>query len=314
MHVVITGGLGFIGSRIARRLLDLGHRVTLLDDMSTSVTDLVEGADIVKVDIRDENAVAALRLADSTCLMHLGGASSGPASAKDPVGTVADGYRITYNALNLAVRLEAKRFLHASSMVVYGDVAADQNPVREDRPCLPKSPYAIMKFANERQVEAFCQEHGIGFNNLRLFNVYGPGQDLSRMDQGLVSIFLSLLLKSPNIVSKGALERFRDIVHIDDVAEAWILAATRCAADGPLNIASGHSISVGAIIDALASELGRAGELNVEVADGSPGDLFGISADISALRAATEFEPRYPPEKGVRQFARWAVTQRTAAR
>lgn len=307
MHVVITGGLGFIGSRIANRLLTEGHQVTVLDNLATSVVKTIPGADVLHVDLRDEASVAALALPRADCIMHLAGPSSGPASAKNPVGTVADGYRITYNALELAARLNVQRFLHASSMNVYGDVAAENNPVREDVPCLPISHYGVGKFANERLVENFCKARGMGFNNLRMFNVYGPGQDLSRMDQGLVSIFLAMLMKSPKIVSMGPLERFRDVVHIDDVVHAWALCATRNSANGALNVGSGKAITIKDLIFIIAEELGITTQLEIKVAEGTPGDLFGIVSDISALSAATGFSPRFSPVQGVRQFTRWAM-------
>ena len=132
---------------------------------------------------------------------------AGTAAAKDPAGTVSRGYQLTFNTLQLAARLKVKRFLNASSMVVYGNIPVDQNPVSEDVRCLPISHYAVGKFANERLVEIFCAEAGIGYNQMRMFNVYGPGQDLARMDQGVVSIFLAMLLKSPKLLSRGALER-----------------------------------------------------------------------------------------------------------
>jgi UDP-glucose 4-epimerase len=306
MHVVITGGLGYIGSRIARRLLGEGHWVSILDNGSTATIEELPGTRLVQVDLRKEEAVHSIRLPAADCMMHLAGPSSGPASAKDPVGTVADGYRVTFNALELAARLGIKRFLNASSMTVYGNVKLEDNPVNEDHPCRPISHYAIGKFANERLVEVYCRGCNISYNHLRMFNVYGPGQDLSRMDQGLVSIFLAMLLQGPKVVSRGPLERFRDVVHIDDVVGAWVQCAIGNPADGPLNVGSGEAITIKNLIQTLADELGSRESLSIEEAEGIPGDIFGIVADISALRNVTGYSPRYSPERGVRQFARWS--------
>ena len=310
MHVVITGGLGFIGSRIGSSLLKEGHRVSLLDNSATSVVAGLPGAELHKVNLMDPASSGGLKIDKADCMMHLAGPSSGMASAKDPVGTISAGYQITFNALELASRIGVTRFLHASSMVVYGSVA--HNPVREDLPCAPISPYGIGKFANERLVDTYCSARDMGFVNFRMFNVYGPGQNLARTDQGLVSIFTAQLLKSPKIVSKGSLERFRDIVHIDDVALAWTLCATRGGARGPLNLGCGESITFRELIQTVADELGIKGKLEIQQAEGTPGDQFGICADISALRAATGFSPKMRPQDGVRDFARWAK-QSTAA-
>lgn len=309
MHFLITGGLGFIGSRIGTRLLSEGHQVTVFDNLTTSVGTTLPGAEVLRVDLRDKAAVAALNLSETHCLMHLAGPSSGMSSAKDPVGTIADGYRLTYNALELAARVGVKRVIHASSMNVYGNVRPEQNPVGEDLPCVPISHYAIGKFANERLVEVFCKERGISFVNLRMFNVYGPGQNLARTDQGLVSIFTAMLMKSPRAVSRGSVDRFRDVVHVDDVVTAWTLCATQNGINGTFNVGSGKAVTIKDLILTIADELGIEKKLQIEVADGTPGDLFGICADVSALRAATGFSPMIPPPEGIRQFVRWAVKQ-----
>lgn len=309
MHFIITGGLGFIGSRIGIRLLKEGHRVTVFDNLTTAVGTTLPGAEVLKVDLRDSQAMAALALPPADCLMHMAGPSSGMASAKDPVGTVAEGYRLTYNTLELAARLGVKRVLHASSMNVYGNVRPDQNPVKEELPCVPISHYAIGKFANERLVEVYCRERGISFVNLRMFNVYGPGQNLARTDQGLVSIFTAMLMKSPKAVSRGSLDRFRDVVHIDDVVTAWLSCATAKDLHGTFNVGSGKALTIKELLGTIADELGIGKKLELEVAAGTPGDLFGICADVSALRAATGFVPTVMPSEGVREFVRWAVKQ-----
>jgi UDP-glucose 4-epimerase len=310
MRVLITGGLGFIGSHIAMRLRDSGHPVTVVDNMLSSVADEIPGVDVVRADLSDGHAVESLPIPPADCVMHLAGPSSGMASAKDPVGTVATAYRVTLNALAVAARAGAARFLNASSMVVYGMIPAESNPVREDTPCLPVSHYAVAKFATERLVEIACRQQGASFAQVRMFNVYGPGQDLTRMDQGLVSIFLAMLLKSPKVVSKGSLDRFRDVVHIDDVVNSWIRIAEKNV-DGPVNIGCGEAVTYRRLIEILADELGLKDRLECVTAEGTPGDLFGICADISRLREVFGVSPRYRPEDGIRAFARWAQSRQS---
>ena len=310
MHFVITGGFGFIGSKTTQRLVGDGHQVTLLDNKTSHVIDSIPGADILPANLLDLDTLENLVISPCDCFLHIGGASSGPASIKDPVGTISNGYAMTYHALLLAERLRAKRFLFTSSMTVYGLVKPELCPVTEETPCLPISHYGVGKFANERLVEIFCRSKGISFNNLRLFNVYGPGQDLKRRDQGLVSIFLALLKESPNIVSRGKLDRFRDIVHVDDVVNALCLCAEKQIPSGPFNVGCGQSITIGEIILQLAEVLGIQKQLNVEEAEGTPGDIFGIYADISALKEATGYLPRYLPQEGIRQFTQWVINSK----
>ena len=306
MHVVITGGLGFIGSNITDRLLGEGHQVTILDNLTTSlVTDIPE-AEVVNVNLLDDSAVAAIDLPPADRLMLLARSSSGPDSMANPVEAVTREYRATYNTLVLAARLGVERVLHASTMTVYGNVMPEDNPVREDTPCLPESHYAIGKFANERLVEIFCKDHSMGFNNLRMFNVYGFANHARQIDHGLVDIFVDMVMNGEKVVSQGSLKRFRDLVHVDDVVTAWVLCATQNNTDGALNVGSGEAITIKDMIGAIADELGVANQLKVEVSADTPGDIFGIVADISALRAATRFSPAYSPYQGLRKFTRWA--------
>lgn len=303
MHVIITGGLGFIGSNIASRFCHDGHRVSLIARMSRPNALAIPGADVYKLDLLDDEAVESLDLSDADCMIHLAGPSSGMETYADPVKTIADGYRVTLNALRLAARVNVSRVLNASSVVVYGNAA--ESPVAETAPSLPISHYGIGKFCNERLVEIFCRDHAMRFNQLRFFTVYGQGQDFARMSHGLVSIFLSMLMKGPKVTSKGSLRRFRDIVHVDDVVEACVRCAASDIEDGPLNVGSGEAIYLEDIIKVIADELGILNKLEVEVAGSVPGDFHGVVADISRLKSELNFTPKYRPEQGLRSYTRW---------
>lgn len=309
MHVIVTGGLGFIGSSIGRRFLAEGHDITLIDNMVSSVINGIDGAKTVAVNLDDGAAVAALDLPPADIVMHLGGPSSGPAANKDPVGTIAGSYSTTLNTLRLAERIGARKFLFASSMTVYGNPGIGDGRVDETSPCLPISHYGVAKLACERLVAMVCGNRGIAYNNIRMFNVYGPGQNIARMDQGLVSIFLSLLLKSAEVTVNGSLDRFRDLVHIEDVVSAWVLCATRDLPDGPINIGSGQKTTIGEVIHIIADALGVGDKLSIEVGAGTPGDINGIYADISALKRLASFRTAYTAENGIRQFVLWAKEQ-----
>jgi len=306
MHALITGGLGFIGSHLAARFCRDGHRVSLIVRNPDSIPAVdVTGAVIVPLDLLNEEASGKLSLGPIDCLVHLAGPSSAMERLDDPAGILADGRRGTLNALALAERFNASRFLYASSLAVYGEPAC--NPVSETAPCLPLSQYAIGKLANEHLVESFCRDSGIRFNHLRLAAVYGPGQDLSRTTHGIVNIFLGMLMKGSAVTSKGSLDRFRDLIHIDDAVEACLRCAKVEISDGPLNIGSGESITVERLINVLADEVGIADSLAVDIAEGTPGDVNGITADISKMQALLSFNPQYSPDDGVRRYVRWVI-------
>ena len=251
MNILVTGGLGYIGSRVVQYFLDNGHIVTILDNLESAISSDIEGASIINIDMTDDEATDKLVLDEKDVVVHMAGPSSGMASAADPVGTISRGYAATLNTLKLAKRLGVRRFLFASSMVVYGNAAISDGPVKETLACEPVSHYGIGKQANERLIDVFCSDNDIGYNCLRIFNVYGPGQDLNRLDQGLVSIFTALLMKSPQLEVRGSLDRYRDLIHIDDVVISFYRAALQSSYNGPINLATGQKTTMKELINTI---------------------------------------------------------------
>lgn len=303
IHYLITGGLGFIGSNLSRRLIEKGYQVTILDDRSTPVVNQVDGAQLLVVDLTNQEAVEKFKVPSADIMILPGGPTSGPESASDPVGTITRGYTATLSALQLALKAGARKIIHTSSMVVYGAIEPARLPAKETEPMIPTSNYGVMKLANERLIDIYCTEKGLSFNNLRLFNVYGPGQDLTRFDSGIVSIFLAQLLKSPKVEVRGSLDRFRDIVHVDDVVDAAILAACTDCRSGPVNVGYGESITVGDMIRTVSEALGLTNQLEIDVRPGTPGDQQWICADVTRLQEWLGFTPKVNPAKGIKDFA-----------
>ena len=312
MATLVTGGSGFIGGWLINRLLERGDAVTILDRGITDTSPIPAGADHHTIDLTDMAAARELKLPDIDVLYHIGGPSSGMASTDDPLGTLNTTYAIGLTAIELAERLHAKRIVYASSMAVYGDPADPMQPVREDMPLRPKSHYAIAKIAAENMIAAAASAAGIAYNHLRLFNVYGPGQDLNRTDQGIVSIFLAQLLASPHAVSKGSLERFRDLVHVGDVVAAMTACVDAEAVSGAYNVGSGTRTTVGELITIIARELGIEDKLEITAEADRPDDIIGIWGDIDKIKAAAGYRVEYDAHKGVEDFIQ-AVTRNGSA-
>ena len=306
MNILVTGGLGYIGSRVVQYFLDKGHIVTILDNLESAISLDIEDASIINIDMTDEEATDKLDLDEKEVVIHMAGPSSGMASAADPVGTISRGYATTLNTLKLAKRLGVRRFLFASSMVVYGNVSITDCPVKENSACEPVSHYGIGKQANERLIEVFCSENDIGYNCLRMFNVYGPGQDLNRLDQGLVSIFTALLMKSPQLEVKGSLDRYRDLINIDDVVISFYRAALQSSYDGPINVATGQKTTLKELIDIIGDALNLTDKLELLQGPETPGDIFGIYGDRTLLRDVTGVTTFVDPKEGVKIFVEWA--------
>ena len=306
---LVTGGAGFIGGAIARRLVERGDRVLVVDNLSTGTRENVPaGADFVPADLSSDAAVSTLDARRIDAILHLGAQSSGEISHADPVADFDTNARGTFLLLRWAERAGIKRFLFASSMAVYGST---EGPVAEDQPVAPVSFYGASKAAAETAVSQFGR-HGGAPTIFRLFNVYGPGQNLDNLRQGMASIYLEQMLRGGPIVVKGSLDRYRDLVYIDDVVDAWLLALDTPASVGETyNVGTGRKTTVRCLVDALLRAAGHTqGMFPVTVASGTPGDVHGSVADITHITQHLGWTPRVAIDEGLRRMAAWATAAR----
>jgi UDP-glucose 4-epimerase len=249
--VLITGVAGFIGSHVARRFIDEGHHVFGVDDLSGGeIANVPPGVQFLQLDLASASAVAAL----PACrwILHLAGQSSGEVSFDDPTADLHKNTVSTLNLIRYGIERRAQRLVYASSMSVYG--AVEDRPVEEHTPCAPLSCYGVGKLAAEGYLRVYAQQ--LPSVCLRMFNVYGPGQNMKNLRQGMVSIYLAQALASGRIEVKGSLERFRDFIFIDDVVEAWWRATTYEGVAGrALNVGTGVRTSVRQLLTRLCEYL-----------------------------------------------------------
>ena len=302
---LVTGGAGFIGGAIARRLLEQGHHVVIVDNLSTGARENVPAAaDFVLADLRSDAAVAALDGRGVDAVLHLGAQSSGEISHADPLADFDTNARGTFLLLRWAERYGIRRFLFASSMAVYG---SHDGPVSEDTPVAPISFYGASKVAAEAAVSLFGR-HGGSPTILRMFNVYGPGQNLGNLRQGMASIYLAHMLSGGPIVVKGSLDRYRDLVFIDDVVDAWLQALDHAPSPGATyNVGTGRKTTVRTLVDGLLRAAGHTSETcGVTVSGETPGDLAGSVADITHISRTLGWVPRVALDDGLRRMVAWA--------
>lgn len=305
MRILVTGGMGYIGSRLVSRLLKDGNEVTIIDNFSTNITSSMQNTEVIRADITDYASLQTIqRKGYYDAVLHLAAQSSGAASFKNPELDLKINILGTLNIIRICEYLAIPRILFASSFTVYGD-----NPIHEmlseNLPCEPKSIYAIGKLTGEQYLRVYAEKLGISWNALRMFNVYGPGQDLSRKDQGIVSIFLSYVREGDYVPVQGALDRFRDLVYIDDIIEAWMLCLhnNQCP-NQVFNIGSGVKTEVGALIDMIIHIYHK--DVKVEVLGTTPGDIKGCYADISKISKSLGYRPKYDLLNGLKLFKAWA--------
>lgn len=286
MNYIVTGGAGFIGSRLAGALIERGHEVTVVDDLSTGKeSNVPEGARFEEGDLSSPEIYKSLPKATDG-ILHLAGQSSGEISFEDPVRDLERNTVSTLRLLKYAREAKCQRFIYASSMSVYGDTKGQ--PGREDSPCNPQSCYGIGKLASEHYVKMLSGS--MKYTIWRMFNVYGPGQDLSNLKQGMVSIYLAQALRSQEIIVKGSKKRYRDFIYIDDVITAWTSSLDSSLFENKiLNLGTGTKTTVE---DLLRLIISITGERAIRVEGGTEGDQHGIVACPERLCASiqdTEF-------------------------
>ena len=298
--LLVTGVAGFIGSHVANHLQKKGHKIYGVDDLSSGkIENIPKEIEFIELNLASKNIENKLpKKVDK--VIHLAGQSSGEISFENPVD---DLYKNTISSLNLidfSLNKEVKRFVYASSMSVYGEVSS--NPAREDSELQPSSCYGVGKLASEKYLEVY--KNHLPMVILRIFNVYGPGQDMENLKQGMISIYLSQALNTNSIEIKGSLERFRDFIHIDDVVKAIsIILEEKDALNNIFNIGTGIKTTVRELISMIEVNFNN---LKVSESSPTPGDQFGIYADINKMKRILNFSPEISLEEGLKSFIDWS--------
>ncbi len=300
MRVLVTGVGGFIASHVARRFLAAGHEVIGVDDFSGGYRENVPpGVQLVVGDLARAETIEMLP-PGCDLILHLAGQSSGEISFDDPVSDLAKNTVSTLNLIRHGIANGSTRLVYASSMSVYGSVP--DAPVSEESGCGPLSCYGVGKLAAEGYLRVYARR--LPYVALRMFNVYGPGQDMSNLRQGMVSIFLAQAVTGGHVQVKGSLERFRDFIHIDDVVEAWWQASFRPeAANRAINVGTGRRTTVGHLLEAMKASMPG---MSWHVEGSTPGDQNGIFADTRRLGETLGMQEFVALEEGMPRFADWA--------
>jgi len=257
--LLVTGGAGFIGSNICRKLVSDGCFVRVVDNLLTgkksNLTDIIDKIEFIEADMGDEQ-IARSAMKDIDVVLHQGALPSVPRSVDDPAATHKHCVDATFTLLLTARDAGLKRFVYASSSSAYGDTPT--LPKVETMLPAPLSPYAVGKLAGEYYCSVFYEVFGLETISLRYFNVFGPYQDPTSQYAAAIPAFVTAILKDKPPTVYGDGEQSRDFTYVDNVVEANLLAArAKHTAGEVLNIACGQAITVNEIIDMINELLGR---------------------------------------------------------
>ncbi len=303
---LVTGGAGFIGSHIAERLLNDGHRVRVLDDLSTGSRANLAFAKgnrrltLIRGDLR-RLATVERAVRGVSVVFHQAALRSVPRSVSDPLGANGRNVTGTLHLLYAAARQKRKpRVVYASSSSVYGE--RPDLPKREDQPTAPISPYAATKVANEIYAAVWGRIFGLETVGLRYFNVFGPRQDPKSEYAAVIPRFILWALRNEPLQVHGDGEQSRDFTYIDNVVSANLLAArapARQVAGKSYNVGCGSRTSLLEIAELLERWIGR--RLRRKHSPSRVGDVRHTLADIGAAKRDMGYEPLVDFETGLRR-------------
>ncbi len=242
MNVLVTGGAGFIGSHIVDRLIQEGHQVSVIDNLSTGKRKNVnKKAKLYKVDIQSRGVDRVLKAQRPTIIIHLAAQMNVRLSTEDPTFDASVNILGTINLLEHATRHGVRKITFASSGgAAYGE--QDMFPAPESHRTDPLSPYGISKLAGEKYLAYYSHETGIRYVALRFGNVYGPRQE-PEGEAGVIAIFTKKMLKGEQPIINGTGKQTRDFVYVDDVVES-VMATLPPDVQGIYNVGTGEETTV----------------------------------------------------------------------
>lgn len=303
MKALVTGGAGFIGSNIVGLLLEEGHSVAVLDDLSTGYRrnlDPFPQVEFIEGDVRGAEAVAqAMDGAD--VVFHLAASVGNVRSIENPIQDSEINVIGTLRVLEAARRAGVRKIVFSSSAGIFGELKV--LPIREDHPVEPDSPYGASKLAAEKLCLAYARLYDMEAVCLRYFNVYGINQRYDAYGN-VIPIFAHRLLHELPLIVYGDGEQTRDFINVHDVAQANLLAAEANGLSGAFNIASGTVITINDLTDLMRDVSGI--DTGVEYAPPRKGDVLHSKADISAAQQALGYEPSVGMVEGLTKYMDWA--------
>jgi len=222
MEVLVTGGTGFIGSNIVDGLIKKGHKVIVVDNLSTGKKEnLNKNAKFHQLDIRDQELKEIFKENEITHVIHHAAQIDVQHSIKDPLFDVQNNILGTINLLEMSREYGVEKIIYASSAAVYGE--PDYLPVDEEHPIKAMSPYGITKHTPEHYIKMYNELYDLKYTIFRYANAYGPRQD-SKGEGGVVSIFVDKMVAEERPVIFGDGKQTRDFIHVYDIVKANLLA------------------------------------------------------------------------------------------
>ncbi len=306
MKILVTGGAGFIGAHLVKKLIDLKHKVLVVDKLKVigGIPFIHPKCKFLKGDILDKRTLDLIKKWKPQIIYHIAAQSGGESAYDDPKNDyLSNGYG-TYLLSLLAKELKVKKFIYTSSVAVYGSNL--QKKINEKTKINPDSIYGISKYAGEMFINQILKNTNIQTLIFRVFNTYGPGENLNYLKKGMVSIYCSYLWRNKPILVKGSLNRFRNYQYIDDIINILILSLKnkRLNKNEIINLTTGKAEKVKNLLKKIL-KINNKKKYKVLETKGTPGDSFGYDASNTYLKSKFKNYTFIPLEKGLKLYFQW---------
>lgn len=304
MKVIVTGGAGFIGSHLVDKLIKKGHKVAVIDNLSSGKKEnLNPKAKFYKVDICSPKIAEIFKIERPEIVYHYAAQIDVRKSTENPMedakinilGSLNLIQNLTSNIKHQTSRL---KFIFASSVGVYGEPKT--LPVKENHPLNPVAPYPVTKLAVEKYLN-YYQNQGLDFVSLRYSNIYGPRQ-LSGGEGGVVAIFIDKILKRERPIIFGSGNQTRDFLYVDDAVKAAILAL-KAPAGSIYNVGTNKEITVKALLKLISNILNK--KVKPIFQPLRQGEIIKSRTDYSKIKKELGWQPKYNLEKGLKETVAW---------
>jgi len=295
--ILVTGGAGFIGSHLVDALIEKGHKVVVVDNLSTGKKENInKKAKFYKIDICSPKIGEIFKKEKPEICFHFAAQINVRKSIEDPIKDAKINILGSLNVLENCKKYKTEKIVFASSAGVYGE--AKIFPTPETHPGNPDSPYRITKLTVENYLKFYKENSGLKFVSLRFSNVYGPRQD-PKGEAGVVAIFIEKLLRGERPTIFGDGNQTRDFIFVEDAVSASLKAMEYKGEKEIFNIGTGIETSINELYK-IISELLKT-KIKPKYAPPKPGDLRRSCLNISLAKRELKWEPKFDLNKGLKK-------------
>jgi UDP-glucose 4-epimerase len=306
MKILVTGGAGFIGAHLVKKLIDINHKVLVVDNLKVigGIPYIHPKCKFLKGDILNSRILKQIKNWKPEIIYHLAAQSAGESAYDDPKNDyLSNGYG-TYLLSLLAKKLKVKKFIYTSTVAVYG--SNTQKKINEKTKINPDSIYGISKYAGELFINQILKNTNVQTLIFRVFNTYGPGENLNYLKKGMVSIYCSYLWRNKPILVKGSLNRFRNYQYIDDIINIFVLSLKNKSLkkNEIINLSTAKAVTVKNLLK-IIFKINNKKNHKIKETTGTPGDSFGFDSSNKYLKSKFKNYRFISLEKGLKLYFKW---------